>query len=108
MARVDEAVGVYIEGIAAEHRPLFDRLHRLVLEAYPEAPVLLAYKMPAYKVGWRRLFLAAWKQRVSLCGWDQAPDGGFTARPQSSRRAPGRSVCDPAMRAPSRMTSSSA
>jgi hypothetical protein len=28
MATMDEDVRAYIEGIAPEHRPLFDRLHR--------------------------------------------------------------------------------
>ena len=58
---MDDAVRAYIEAIAPEHRPLFDRLHRLILDAHPEAAVVLSYQMPTYKVGRRRLFLAAWK-----------------------------------------------
>jgi hypothetical protein len=30
---MDDAVRTYVDAIAPEHRPLFDRLHRLVLEA---------------------------------------------------------------------------
>ena len=34
---MDDAVRDYIDAIAPEHRPLFDRLHRLILEAHPDA-----------------------------------------------------------------------
>jgi uncharacterized protein YdhG (YjbR/CyaY superfamily) len=78
--RVDEAVQAYIDGIAAEHRPLFDRLHGLILEVHPDADVVLSYDMPTYKVGRRRLFLGAWKHGVSIYGWPQDHDAGFTAR----------------------------
>ncbi len=70
----------YIDAIAPEHRPLFDRIHRLVLEAHPDATVMISYKIPTYKVGRRRLFLGAWKHGVSIYGWDQGHDAGFTAR----------------------------
>jgi uncharacterized protein YdhG (YjbR/CyaY superfamily) len=77
---MDAAVRGYIDAIPAEHRPLFDRLHRLVLEEHPDAAVVLSYKMPTYKRGDRRLFLGAWKHGVSIYGWDQGRDGGFAAR----------------------------
>jgi hypothetical protein len=38
---VDDAVRDYIEGIAPEHRPLFDRLHALILAEHPDADVVL-------------------------------------------------------------------
>ncbi len=75
-----DAVRDYIHAIASEHRPLFDRLHRLVLEAHPDAAVVLSYKIPTYKVGRRRLFMGAWKHGVSIYGWDQGCDAGFIAR----------------------------
>ena len=78
--RVDDAVRDYIDGIAAEHRPLFDRLHRLILEAHPSAAVVLSYKIPAYKVGRRRLYVGAWKHGVSIYGWPQGSEAGFIAR----------------------------
>jgi uncharacterized protein YdhG (YjbR/CyaY superfamily) len=78
--RVDEAVRDYIDGIAAGHRPLFDRLHRLILEAHPDATVVLSYGMPAYRVGRRRLYVGAWKHGVSVYGWQQDRDAGFTSR----------------------------
>jgi uncharacterized protein YdhG (YjbR/CyaY superfamily) len=77
---VDDVVRDYINAIAPEHRPLFDRLHRLVLEAHPEAAVMLSYQMPTYKVGRQRLFVGAWKHGMSIYGWDQGRDSGFIAR----------------------------
>ena len=77
---MDDAVRGYIDAIAPEHRPLFDRLHRLVLETYPDAAVVLSYQMPTYKVGRQRLFLGMWKHGVSIYGWRQGHDAGFTDR----------------------------
>lgn len=77
---MDEAVQAYIDGIAPEHRPLFDRLHRLILAAHPEAAVVLSYKIPAYKVGRRRLYVGAWKHGVSIYGWPQGSEAGFISR----------------------------
>jgi hypothetical protein len=77
---MDDAVQDYIDAIVPEHRPLFDRLHRLVIEVHPDAAVVLSYRIPTYKVGRRRLFLAVWKHGVSIYGWGQDRDGGFTAR----------------------------
>jgi uncharacterized protein YdhG (YjbR/CyaY superfamily) len=77
---VDDAVRAYVEAIAPEHRPLFDRLHRLVLEAHPDAAVVLSYQMPTYKVGRRRLFLSVWKHGVSVYGWQRGRDASFSER----------------------------
>ncbi len=77
---MDDAVRSYIDVIDTAHRPLFDRLHRLVLQAYPDATVVLSYQMPTYRVGRRRLFLGVWKHGVSIYGWDRGRDAGFTAR----------------------------
>jgi uncharacterized protein YdhG (YjbR/CyaY superfamily) len=77
---MDDAVRDYIEAIAPEHRPLFDRLHRLILEAHPGAAVVLSYQIPTYKVGRHRLFVGVWKHGVSIYGWQQGRDAGFTAR----------------------------
>jgi uncharacterized protein YdhG (YjbR/CyaY superfamily) len=75
---VDAAVRKYIDGIAPEERPLFDRIHRLVLKTRPDAEVVISYNIPTYKVGRRRLFVAAWKHGVSIYG--QGRDAGFIAR----------------------------
>ncbi len=70
----------YIDGMAAENRPLFDRLHGLILTAYPDATVVLSYQIPAYKVGRRRLYVGAWKHGVSVYGWQQGRETDFTSR----------------------------
>jgi uncharacterized protein YdhG (YjbR/CyaY superfamily) len=77
---MDQAVQDYIDAIPLEHRPLFDRLQRLILAAYPEAAVALSYGIPSYKAGKRRLYLGCWKHGVSIYGWRQGADVGFTAR----------------------------
>jgi len=77
---VNEAVRGYIDRIAPEHRPLFDRLHRLILAAYPDAAVVLSYQIPTYTIGTRRLYVGAWKHGVSIYGWQQGRVAGFTAR----------------------------
>src|ERR1700685_2829355 len=78
--RVDEAAQRYIDAIAPGNRPLFDRLHRLILTAYPEANVVISYRIPTYKVGGRSLHVGAWKHGLSVYGSARGQDGGFTAR----------------------------
>lgn len=70
----------YIDAIAPEHRALFDRVDRLILEACPTADVGWSYKMPTYRVGRRRLHVAAWSHGVSIYGWKARGDGGLTER----------------------------
>ena len=77
---MDEPVTHYIEAIAGEHRPLFDRIHELILALYPDASVVLSYGMPTYKVGRRSLIVGVWKHGVSIYGWGEDRDGGFPAR----------------------------
>jgi uncharacterized protein YdhG (YjbR/CyaY superfamily) len=86
---MDDAVRDYIDAIPSEHRPLFDRLHRLVLEAHPEAAVVLSYQIPTYKVGRRRLFLGVWKHGVSVYGWQEGRDAGFSERHPELRTSKG-------------------
>jgi Domain of unknown function (DU1801) len=75
-----EAFAGYVEAIGPERRPLFDRLHAIVLAEHPDAEVALAYGMPAYRVGGRRLNLGVWSHGVSVYGWRADRDGGFAAR----------------------------
>jgi uncharacterized protein YdhG (YjbR/CyaY superfamily) len=77
---MDDTVRSYIDAIDPDHRPLFDRLQRLVLEVHPDATVVLSYQMPTYKVGRNRLFLGVWRHGVSIYGWQQGRDAGFTDR----------------------------
>jgi len=87
--RVDEAIRGYIDAIAPEHRALFDRLHRLILEAHPDATVALSYQIPAYRVGRRRVYVGAWKHGVSVYGWQDDRDAGFSARHPALRTGKG-------------------
>ena len=80
MENMDDTVQAYIDGIGPEQRPLFDRIHRLILDAYPTVDIVLSYKMPTYKVDGRSLHVAAWRRGVSLYGWDGERDGGFVER----------------------------
>jgi uncharacterized protein YdhG (YjbR/CyaY superfamily) len=74
---MDPAAQAYIDAIPAEHRPLFDRVHGLVLDAHPDAEVVISYQMPTYVVGRHRLHVAVWKHGVSIYGPDRS---GFTER----------------------------
>jgi uncharacterized protein YdhG (YjbR/CyaY superfamily) len=86
---MDDAVRDYIDAIAPKHRPLFDRVHRLVLEAHPDAAVVLSYGIPTYKVGRQRLFVGVWRHGVSVYGWQEGRDGGFAARHPELRTSKG-------------------
>ncbi len=77
---MDEAVRSYINGVDPAHRPLFNRVHRLIMAAHPGAEVVLSYEMPTYKVGRRRLYVGAWQHGISIYGWKQGNDGGFADR----------------------------
>jgi hypothetical protein len=77
---MDADVREYIDAIAPEHRPLFDRLHGIVLRTHPDAEIGFAYQMPTYRVGKRRLNLAVWQHGVSVYGWRRDNDGGFLKR----------------------------
>jgi Domain of unknown function (DU1801) len=77
---MDQAVAAYIEQIPLDRRALFERLHRIVLEQHPDAEVALAYGMPAYRLGTRRLNIGVWAHGVSVYGWRRDNDGGFLER----------------------------
>jgi len=77
---MDDAVRQYVDSIAPERRPLFDRLHRLIFEAHPDAEVVLSYQMPTFVVGRCRLYVGVWKHGLSIYGWEHGRDAGFAAR----------------------------
>ena len=77
---MEASVRAYIDAIAPSQRPLYDRIHRLILEVAPTAAIVLSYNMPTYRAGERSLHVAAWKHGVSLYGWDEGRDGGFVER----------------------------
>jgi hypothetical protein len=76
---VDEVVRRYRDEVDTEYRPVFDRLHRLIVAACPDAEVVLSYGMPAYRIGRRRLNVGVWKHGLSLYV-SRNRDGGFSAR----------------------------
>ncbi len=78
---MDADVQAYVDAIAPEHRALFERLHRIVLSTHPDAVVGLSYRMPAYRVGRRRLSVGVWQHGVSVYGWRGDNDGGFVGSP---------------------------
>ena len=86
---MDEEVRRYIDAVDPAYRPLFDRMHPLIMAAYPEADVALSYQIPAYKVGKRRLYVGAWQHGISIYGWGQDRDGGFTERHPELRTSKG-------------------
>ncbi|WP_042402330.1 iron chaperone [Streptacidiphilus carbonis] len=77
---MDREAQRYIDGIPSEHRPLFDRVSGLILEAYPGAAPVLSYGMPTYRVGKRKLHVGAWKHGISIYGWGAGADAEFIAR----------------------------
>jgi len=77
---MDDAARAYIDAIDPAHRPLFDRLHNIIVDAHPDVAITFAYQMPTYVVGGRRIHLATWRHGVSIYGWDRAHDGGFLER----------------------------
>jgi hypothetical protein len=76
---MDKAVRRFRDEMDSEHRPVFDRLHRLILATCPDAEVVLSYGMPTYRIGRRRLNIGAWKHGLSLYVSPNR-DGGFSAR----------------------------
>lgn len=86
---MDDAVQRYFDAIAADHRPLFDRLHRLILEEYPDVTLAISYQIPCYRVGGHRLYVGAWKHGLSVYGWRQGSDAGFVTRHPELRTSKG-------------------
>jgi uncharacterized protein YdhG (YjbR/CyaY superfamily) len=76
---MDKAVRRYRDEMDSEQRPMFDRLHRLIVATCPDAQVVLSYGMPTYRIGRRRLNVGAWKHGLSLYVSPNR-DGGFSAR----------------------------
>ena len=76
---MDETVRRYRDEMDSEYRPMFDRLHQLIVAACPDCEVTLSYGMPTYRIGRRRLNVAVWKHGLSLYVSPDR-DGGFSAR----------------------------
>jgi hypothetical protein len=76
---MDEVVRRYRDEMDSDYRPVFDRLHRLIVAACPDAEVVLSYGMPTYRIGRRRLNVGVWKHGLSLYVSPNR-DGGFSTR----------------------------
>ncbi len=79
MAR-DPAIDAYVDALPDEHRALFSRIEGIVLSQFPDADVVVSYRMPTYVVGSRKLHVGGWRHGISLYGWKASGDGGLTER----------------------------
>ena len=61
-------VQAYVDAIAPEHRPLWDRVDGLAHGLHPDVELIITYDMPTYVVGERRLPVGVWKHGLSLYG----------------------------------------
>ena len=68
-AAMDDAVLNYIAGIEPGHRPLFDRVHDLVLATHPDVVISISYRIPSYKAAGRR------RRHCFLCHGIEQPHG---------------------------------
>ena len=69
----------YLDEMDSKYRPVFDRLHRLMVAACPDAELVLSYGMPTFRFGRRRLNVGAWQHGLSLYVSPNR-DGGFSVR----------------------------
>ncbi len=82
---MDPDVQAYIDAIAPEHRPMWDRVEGLVRELFPAVELRMTYDMPTFVVGDHRLPVGVWKHGLSLYGLDGSNDAGLiTRRPELS------------------------
>jgi hypothetical protein len=77
---MDARVQSYIEGVDPAYRPLFDRVHRLIIAAHPDADVVLSYRLPTYTVGKRRLYVSGGALRPSAAAATVRIRGGGSGR----------------------------
>jgi uncharacterized protein YdhG (YjbR/CyaY superfamily) len=86
---MDAAVQAYVDAIDPAFRPLFDRVHALILATHPDAAVVISYGMPTYRVGRSRLHVGVWRHGVPLYGWGQEAVAAFTGRHPGLRTSKG-------------------
>lgn len=77
---MDTDVQAYLDGIAPEHRPMCDRVERLVRELFPDVELRITYAMPTFVVGEHRLPVGVWKHGLSLYGLHEGNDAGLIGR----------------------------
>jgi uncharacterized protein YdhG (YjbR/CyaY superfamily) len=82
---MDAAVRAYVDGIASDTRPLFDRIHRLIVGEFPDVEVGISYQMPVFRRAVRSLNVGAWKHGVSIYGSsDEAASSILERHPELS------------------------
>jgi uncharacterized protein YdhG (YjbR/CyaY superfamily) len=86
---MDDAVEDYVDAISPQYQSLFERMHNLILAVHPEAAISISYEIPTYKVGRHRLYVGVWKHGISIYGWEEGRDGGFTERHPALRTGKG-------------------
>lgn len=63
---MNKEVQRYVDAVPDEQKPLFAKIHALIMGLYPDAEVVMSYQVPTYraKSGW--VALGYWKDGVSL------------------------------------------
>ena len=81
-------VQTYLDGIATEHRPMWDRFEGLVRVVHPEVELLITYGMPTFVVGEHRLPVGVWKHGPRSTDWtSRTTPASSPATPGSPRAA---------------------
>ena len=70
----------YLDGVAPEHRAIWDRVEHIVRSLHPDVELRITYDMPTFVVGEHRLPVGVWKHGLSLYGVDESRDAGFIGR----------------------------
>ena len=78
--RIPPDVQTYLDGVAPEHRAMWDRIERIIRGLHPDVELCITYDMPTFVVGEYGLPVGIWKHGVSLYGLDESNDAGFIAR----------------------------
>ena len=63
---MNDEVRRYVKAVSGQRRALFEELERLIKSIYPNAEVVMSYRIPTYraKSGW--VGLGYWKDGISL------------------------------------------
>jgi hypothetical protein len=86
---MEDAVRDYVENIQPEHRPLFDRLHGLILAEHPDTDVGAVGPDPYTQGRQAPALPRAWQHGASIYVWGTDHDGGFPPGTRTSRPAEG-------------------
>jgi len=63
---MNKEVEQFVDVLSDERRPLYDKLHTLIIGMYPKAEVVISYGIPTYKAKSGRVGLGLWKGGVTL------------------------------------------